>query len=81
MEFFQNLWAGKDATSFGNGFSIQGQLSDVNAWAGLKELDFMRDWTTCKIMGGGEAINWDKTNWKVLNMTKRCKFNLKWIEQ
>ena len=71
VELLQNLWAGKDSSDYGNGLSLMGELSDVNAWARPAREKFMREWTTCQIMGTGDPINWETSQWTVVGMNKR----------
>lgn len=55
------------------GCSFKGEVSDVNAWTAEKDLAFMNEWTTCKRFGGGEALEWNRSNWVlgIEDMTER----------
>ncbi len=51
--------------------SPEGQVSDFNMWSRFLTEQDMKDFTTCGKMLKGDLINWDQSQWELINMTSR----------
>ena len=51
--------------------SPEGQVSDFNIWKRELTAQEMIDFTSCNKMLKGDLVNWDETEWELVNMTSR----------
>ena len=49
----------------------EGQVSDFNVWRKPLSLEEMTAFTTCQRMMKGDVVNWDRSDWELVNMTSR----------
>ena len=66
------IYLGRCALDYkGSCTAPEGQISDFNMWDRALTLSEMEQFTTCKKMIKGNLVNWDDSNWDLVNMTKR----------
>ena len=71
-DLLSHVYIGRCAFDFkGSCTGPEGQLTDFNMWKRALALDEMRDFTTCGEMIKGDLVNWDSSEWDLINMTER----------
>ena len=49
-------------------YSVFGEMTDINIWDRVLRRDEVRDWEECRIIGGGNKVDWSTASWVAVGL-------------